>query len=111
MNMPQPPPAPEPEPVLACHVLDTGHCLASEHHLIRGGRRRRVACHSIVALLRHPRHGWMLWDAGYAPRLLEATRGVPFRLYRWATPLRLDPSLAVVAQLPRFGLAARDVRR
>jgi glyoxylase-like metal-dependent hydrolase (beta-lactamase superfamily II) len=97
--------------VLRCHVLDTGHCLASEHHLIRGGRRRMIACHSVVALLGHPRHGWLLWDAGYAPRVWDATRWFPFRLYRWATPLRLRPELAVVAQLPRFGLAGGDIKR
>src|SRR5262245_15718756 len=60
-------------PPLECHILDTGYCLASEHHLICGGRHRTVHCHSIVALLRHPRHGWLLWDAGYAPRILKAT--------------------------------------
>jgi glyoxylase-like metal-dependent hydrolase (beta-lactamase superfamily II) len=97
------------EPLLRCHVLDTGHCLASEHHLIRGGARRTVACHSIVALLQHPRHGWFLWDAGYAPRILDATRRFPFRLYQWVTPMRLRPELAVVAQLSRFGLTPADV--
>jgi glyoxylase-like metal-dependent hydrolase (beta-lactamase superfamily II) len=96
--------------LLECHVLDTGHCLASEHHLIRGGRRRTVDCHSIVALLRHPRHGWLLWDAGYAPRMWDATRRLPFRLYRYATPLRLRDDLAVVAQLGRLGLSAEDIR-
>jgi glyoxylase-like metal-dependent hydrolase (beta-lactamase superfamily II) len=97
--------------VLRCHILDTGHCLASEHHLIRDGRRRTIECHSLVALLGHPRHGWVLWDAGYAPRLWDATRRFPFRLYRWATPLRLRPELAVVAQLPRLGLNAGDMKR
>jgi glyoxylase-like metal-dependent hydrolase (beta-lactamase superfamily II) len=98
-------------PLLQCHILDTGHCLASEHLLIRGGRRAVIACHSIVALLHHPRHGWFLWDAGYAPHLLEATRRLPYRLYRWATPLRLRPELAVAAQLARFGLTPKDVKR
>jgi glyoxylase-like metal-dependent hydrolase (beta-lactamase superfamily II) len=103
-------PDPHDAPRLRCHILDTGHCLASEHHLIQGGQRRQIACHSIVALLHHPRHGWLLWDAGYAPRILEATRPWPFRLYQWATPMRLRPELAVVAQLTRFGLTARDIR-
>jgi glyoxylase-like metal-dependent hydrolase (beta-lactamase superfamily II) len=98
-------------PLLQCHILDTGHCLASEHHLIAGGRRRTIQCHSIVALLGHPQHGWLLWDAGYAPRLWDATVHLPFRLYRWVTPLRLDPTLAVVAQLARHGLQPADIRR
>lgn len=91
-------------PVLTCHILDTGHCLAHEHMLIQGGARKEVACHSIVALLGHPEHGWLLWDAGYAPHMLTATVRFPYWLYRLATPLRLRPELAAAAQLPHFGV-------
>ena len=55
-------------------LLDTGYCLASESTVIRGGRRRPIACHAPVALLHHPAHGWTLFDTGYAPRLLDAAR-------------------------------------
>lgn len=96
-------------PRLRYHVLDTGYCLASEHHIMRGGGRRKVKCHSIVGLLRHPQRGWFLWDAGYAPRMLAATRRLPYRLYRLATPLHIEADLAVAAQLPRFGLSTSDV--
>lgn len=94
-----------------CHILDTGYCTASEHHLIQGGRRKTLVLHSVAALLQHPQQGWLLWDAGYAPRLLDATRRLPFRLYRWVTPMHVNPELAVVAQLARFGLTPGDVRR
>jgi glyoxylase-like metal-dependent hydrolase (beta-lactamase superfamily II) len=97
-------------PELACHILDTGHCLAHEHILIQGGAHKEVACHSIVALLGHPQHGWLLWDAGYAPHMLTATQHFPYSLYRLATPLRLRPELAAAAQLPRFGLVPNDVQ-
>jgi glyoxylase-like metal-dependent hydrolase (beta-lactamase superfamily II) len=92
------------------HVLDTGHCVHLEGVMIRGGRWSVVECHCLVALLEHPRHGWVLWDTGYAPRMLEETRRLPFRLYRAMTPLRLRKELAVVAQLPRLGLSPRDIR-
>ncbi len=98
-------------PFVACHLLDTGYCLASEHHLIRGGQRREVQCHSLAALLHHPTHGWLLWDAGYAPRMLAATERFPYALYRRITPLRLNPALAVVNQLARWDLTPRDIRR
>jgi glyoxylase-like metal-dependent hydrolase (beta-lactamase superfamily II) len=94
---------------LRYHVLDTGYCLASEHHIMRGGARRKVKCHSIVALLRHPERGWFLWDAGYAPRMLSATRRLPYRLYRLATPLHIEADLAAVVQLARFGLSPSDI--
>ncbi|MCW5849441.1 MAG: MBL fold metallo-hydrolase [Anaerolineae bacterium] len=97
--------------LVRCLVLDTGYCLASESHMMQGGERRTVECHALVALLEHPVHGWTLWDTGYAPRLLQATTRWPYRLYRLATPLRLDPTLAVAAQLPRLGLQGGDVRR
>lgn len=78
--------------------------------MMQGGRRQQVACHALVALLHHPTHGWILWDTGYAPHMLTATDHFPERLYRWMTPLRLDPSLAVAAQLPHFGLQPADIQ-
>jgi glyoxylase-like metal-dependent hydrolase (beta-lactamase superfamily II) len=95
---------------LQCHLLDTGYCIAWEHHLIQGGQRKKVACHSLAALLCHPRYGWLLWDTGYASRLLDATRRFPFRLYRYATPLRLRPELSVVTQLERWQLKSGDIQ-
>ncbi len=100
----------QPPPILECFILDTGYCLAREDHLIQGGRRLQVQCHSIVALLRHPQQGWLLWDTGYAPRMLDATSSLPFSLYRRATPLRLDARLAVAAQLSRWHLSPGDIR-
>lgn len=90
-------------------MLDTGYCLAWEPHLITGGAKRLVRCHALVALLRHPAHGWVLWDTGYAPRLIQETRRLPYWLYRAATPLRLRPELAAAAQLARRGLTNRDI--
>jgi len=96
-------------PLAQCHILDTGYCLAHESTMIQGGQRKKVACHALVALLQHPTHGWILWDTGYAPHMLTATARFPHRFYRWATPLRLDPTLAVSSQLPRFGLQPTDI--
>lgn len=98
-------------PGLHCHLLDTGFCLAWEHHLLQGGRHLPIACHSLAALLCHPQHGWLLWDTGYAPRMLDVTRRLPFSIYRYATPLHLQPELAVAAQLRRWKLKPGDIRR
>ncbi len=77
--------------------------------MIQGGRRQQVACHALVALLQHPTHGWILWDTGYASHMLTETARFPYRLYRWATPLHLQPALTVAAQLTRFGLQPSDI--
>jgi glyoxylase-like metal-dependent hydrolase (beta-lactamase superfamily II) len=91
-------------------LLDTGCCLALESSLLRGARHRVTLCHATVALLRHPVEGWLLWDTGYAPRMLEVTRKLPERLYRFATPLRLRPDRSVAVQLGALGLTTNDIR-
>jgi glyoxylase-like metal-dependent hydrolase (beta-lactamase superfamily II) len=97
-------------PRLRCHMLDTGYCLAWEHHALAGGRHARIECHSLVALLHHPHHGWLLWDTGYHPRMLDATATFPYSLYRRITPLFIRPELAVASQLGAFGLRPADIR-
>jgi glyoxylase-like metal-dependent hydrolase (beta-lactamase superfamily II) len=99
------------KPFVQCYFLDTGYCLAWEHHAIQGGAHKRIEFHALVALLRHPEHGWLLWDAGYAPRMIEVTQRLPFALYRLATPLYVDAKLAVAAQLGRWQLTPGDIRR
>ena len=42
---PHAPPATPHAPAVQCHILDTGYCLASEHMVLQGGRRRQIACH------------------------------------------------------------------
>lgn len=91
-------------------ILDTGFCLALESHLLSGGARREIHCHATVALLRHPTQGYILWDTGYAARMFDVTRRLPFSIYARITPLRLDPALALVNQLPRMQVAPADIQ-
>lgn len=104
-------PSPRQTPVLSCHVLDTGYCTVWENRLVIGGRKLRVPVHALAMLLRHPTQGWFLFDTGYAPRILDATQGYPFRAYRWVTPMTVTPELAVANQLSRFGLVPQDISR
>lgn len=92
------------------HVLETGHCWAMEHHVRRGAARRRIKCHALVALFQHPVQGWILFDTGYAPRFIDATRRLPESLYRTALPVEIPKGLAVVEQISRFGLRPADIR-
>ena len=94
-----------------CRILDTGYCLTLERLVINNGAFRTIHCHSIVALLHHPEHGWTLFDTGYAPRMFQATRKLPYRLYRLLTPLRLRPHQSVAAQLRRSGVRPADIER
>jgi glyoxylase-like metal-dependent hydrolase (beta-lactamase superfamily II) len=95
---------------VSVQFLDTGCCLASEALMLRGGRWKTVEVHSLVALVRHPDRGWLLWDTGYAPRMLDETRGWPNFLYRLMTPLRLRPEGAIATQLPALSVPLDEVR-
>lgn len=92
------------------HILDTGYTETFEGVIARGGGARKVICHSLVGLIMHPERGAVLFDTGYAPRILDASKRFPYRLYRWITPLHVRDEWAVVEQLGRFGLAGADVR-
>ena len=91
-------------------LLDTGFCTASEHHMISGGARRPVRAHAVAALLEHPAKGLVLFDTGYAPRVLAAMNDFPFQVYRSLTPTTTRAEWSVVAQLERLGFKAGDVR-
>jgi glyoxylase-like metal-dependent hydrolase (beta-lactamase superfamily II) len=88
-------------------VLDTGYCTVPSSLVARGTGWRSVRCHAVAFLLRHPTRGAILFDTGYAPRVLDAFAQWPDRLYKYATPTILAEP--VVAQLPHFGLSARDI--
>ncbi len=90
-------------------LLDTGFCRVSEHLTLQGGQRRKLDFHALVALLHHPCHGWIMWDTGYAPRMLAATRHLPYRLYRLATPLHIPPRASVIEQLPALSIAPQQI--
>jgi glyoxylase-like metal-dependent hydrolase (beta-lactamase superfamily II) len=95
--------------MLTLELLDTGLCSVPERLVMRGGAWQQMACHALVGLIRHPRHGLMLFDTGYAPRILTATEAWPYRLYQYATPLHLRPELALVTQLAARGISSAEV--
>ena len=86
------------------HLLDTGFCTVPERFAYRAQTRRRVPCHGVCVLLRHNTEGWLLFDTGYAPRVLQATKRFPYRLYALMTPMTIPAQSSAAIQLARFGL-------
>jgi glyoxylase-like metal-dependent hydrolase (beta-lactamase superfamily II) len=89
------------------------------HELLTG------ACVQWGALVNAPRHwgplrfparawafersdGVVVFDAGYAPRVLEASSDWPYRAYRYAAPMEIGEDL--LTGLARRGIASDDVR-
>ena len=89
-------------------VLDTGFCRARSNLIARGTGWQYVRCHAPAFLLQHPAHGALLFDTGYAPRILDAWAHWPDRLFKYATPTTLG--MPALLQLDRHGVTERDVR-
>lgn len=81
-----------------------GYCCQLEAFSIKGGRWRPVRFPSKMALLKHPRHGTVLFDAGYSERFFAATKSLPYALYRWLTPVTLNQEMTAPVFLRKMGM-------
>jgi glyoxylase-like metal-dependent hydrolase (beta-lactamase superfamily II) len=65
--------------------------------------------YAVFLLLEHPQHGVHLIDTGYSPFFLDATRALPERLYRWATPMHLHEHHDAAQLLADRRVASDDI--
>lgn len=91
-------------------LLEVGHCVHPEHVILQNHVLAPLRFPAIVGLLHHPTEGPILFDTGYSPRFIEATRPFPERLYAWVTPVTIDPARTAIAQLAARGIRPEDVR-
>lgn len=94
---------------IAWRLFEAGHCVHPEASSRTGAPWGLCEFPALVALLRHPTRGWMLFDTGYGQAFAEATRGFPESLYTRVTPVTWDPRQSMVAQLHSQGITAGDV--
>jgi len=90
-------------------LMAAGHTLARERLLGRG-TWETVRLPASFALLEHPTAGPGLFDTGYSHRFHRATGPMPYRLYRWLTPVDVTPEEDAAAQVAARGIAPEDVR-
>ena len=95
---------------ITLNVLRVGACRHLECMAVRGGRWKSVEFPALCGLIRHPEHGWLLYDTGYSGHFFEATQTFPERLYRSALPVNLPPREQLSAQLARYGLTTADIK-
>jgi glyoxylase-like metal-dependent hydrolase (beta-lactamase superfamily II) len=91
-------------------LLNTGYCTANEGTLLRNAPRRKVKAYALAALLEHPREGLILFDTGYAPRLLEIFKTFPSSIYGYLTPTTTRDEWSILSQIKTLGHTANDIR-
>jgi glyoxylase-like metal-dependent hydrolase (beta-lactamase superfamily II) len=95
---------------LKFRLLKVGHCMHPECIAMQGGSWSGVRFPALCGLIEHPQHGAILFDTGYSHHFLDATSPFPERLYRWVTPVTLEPQDSLLSQLALLGLKATDIR-
>lgn len=96
--------------LLQLRLYNTGFCISRETHAYRNGRRRKVALPVYAALMKHPDHGYILFDTGLATHYLDATQRFPARIMRWALPVDFGGSRHLLDQFALDGISVGDIR-
>lgn len=90
-------------------LKSAGFCYASKHHALRGAERKDIKFYATFGIIRHPKHGIILYDTGYAVRFFEHTSTYPYKLYQHLTKVKIDSSEEVVQQLKADGIEPNDI--
>lgn len=94
---------------LSLKLLTAGYCKHAELVTIRGGSMRQAIYPAGFAYMRHPVHGVVLWDTGYARRFYEHTTSLPYSIYARVTPVFFKDEESAVNQLANHGIKAEEV--
>ena len=76
---------------------------------MRGHRWHSMKFPAIVALIKHPTRGYILFDTGYAKRFITETDNFPERMYRLLTPMHLCDKEQLLEQLRERNISADDI--
>lgn len=98
------------KPLADIHVIDTGSCRHPEIMTRKDGTLKSIDIPALAFLLLHSVEGPILFDTGYDPAFIEATRSFPEHAYVIVTPVTLPTGRSAVEQLQKKGFDASDIR-
>lgn len=90
-------------------IYEAGHCVHPSFVVKPGSSIKPRIFPAAVALVRHPEHGYILFDTGYHADFFKVTRPFPERLYAWITPCHFKAENSIVAQLAQENIQIKDV--
>ncbi len=97
--------------LLETHFWTVGSCRGPGAIAERGSGWQRRTFPALSVALRHPAHGWTLYDTGYDPRYFEMLRDWTHRPLQWLLPASLPPEEQLERRMAHAGLDADDFRR
>lgn len=90
-------------------LFQAGYCTHKAHVVLQDEKRKEMKFPAIFALINHPKHGYILFDTGYAERFYEATKPFPYSIYAKVTPVYFNTGESAIDQLKDRGIEAKDI--
>ncbi|MFK7947429.1 MAG: MBL fold metallo-hydrolase [Saprospiraceae bacterium] len=91
-------------------LKSAGFCWAAQHHAIRGAERKDIKFYATFGVIRHPKHGVILYDTGYATRFFDYTSKYPYKIYQHLTKVEIKKEEEVIHQLKADGIEPDEVK-
>lgn len=79
--------------MITYQLFESGYCRHCERMTLKTGKMKQRQYPSTCALIKHPIHGYILFDTGYNDQFFKFTKRFPFSLYRYLTPVSINKSL------------------
>lgn len=91
-------------------LLTAGYCEAIHAHALKGAPHKTIRFYATLGLIKHPEHGYILFDTGYTRRFYEATKRYPLKVYAQITKVFIEEQEEVVNQLKQIGIVANEIK-
>lgn len=86
-----------------------GYCTAKQSHALKGESNKNIKFFATYAHIKHPVHGHILFDTGYAKRFYELTKKMPFKIYAKATKVFIEEKEEAHFVLNSKGIKPEDI--
>ncbi len=90
--------------------LSAGFCTHQQKAVYRAGKWIKKRFPSVATLIVHEKEGPVLFDTGYARRLLDETHTFPERLYEMMTPVQVEQQEEAASQLKAMGIQPQEIK-
>jgi len=96
--------------MISYKLFHTGYCTHNAKIALKGEASYEMKFPAMVALLKHPNKGYILFDTGYTKRFYEETKRFPYSIYAKITPVYIKPEESILAQLAQENIFADDIQ-
>ncbi|MDN4494849.1 MBL fold metallo-hydrolase [Ureibacillus aquaedulcis] len=96
--------------MLTYKLFQAGYCTHDAKVALKDEPSYEMKFPAMVALLKHPIKGYILFDTGYTERFYEETKKFPFSIYAKITPVYVKAEDSILAQLEKENIFADEIR-